>query len=129
MSHIIQRYTYKKLFVVYLKFQFVHTGYPLFLVAKSGNLFFCDFASTMFLCVKASKRATREPKLRTVDGWAQPWQPPLLYEDCIRFWPKWEMKSGVSSGRLLTALLSYRKQNQVLPMALHRDQGCPPLSP
>ena len=41
-----------------MKFKFVHTGYPLFLVAKSGNLFLWDFASTMFLCVKAGKRAT-----------------------------------------------------------------------
>lgn len=77
MSHIIQGHTYKKLFVVYMKFKFVHTGYPLFLVAKSGNLFLWDFASTMFLCVKVGKRATREPKLRTVDEWAQPCS--LLY--------------------------------------------------
>ena len=56
MSHIIQGYTYKKLFVVYMKFKFVHTGYPLFLVAKSGNLFLWDFASTTYVSLREGRQ-------------------------------------------------------------------------
>lgn len=66
MSHVMQGHTYKKLSVVYMKFKFIHTGCPVFLVAKSGNLLLWDFASinTMCLCKEAWKRATQEPR-----GW------------------------------------------------------------